>query len=131
MPQNPRVHEASRSVRVLLAGMPPILRDIVRETIARQPDMAVVAELDTDDALGPALAVTDADVVILGSSGSEDSTRPLQVLIARPQTCVLMLQTDGRHAALYELRPHRTRLGDVSPQALVDAIRARAAWSWS
>jgi hypothetical protein len=32
----------------------------------------------------------------------------------------------GRRTVLYELRPHRTELGELSPQELVAAVRAAA-----
>jgi len=36
---------------------------------------------------------------------------------------VLVVSADGRETALFELRPQRTPLGEVSPQTIVDAIR--------
>jgi hypothetical protein len=35
------------------------------------------------------------------------------------------VSADGRSACLYELRPHRVPLGDLSAQGLVEAIRER------
>jgi hypothetical protein len=44
-------------------------------------------------------------------------------MYARPSTRVLAITLAGGRGHLYELRPHRVPLGDVSPQGLLDAIR--------
>ena len=115
-----------RLIRVLLAGMPPMLRDIVSETVAREPDMTVVGHADVREMLSGALPATDADIVIIGESTREGDVDPLPLLFARPQICVLVLSENGRRAVMHDLWPRRTALVDVSPQALVDAIRGGA-----
>ena len=40
----------------------------------------------------------------------------------------LEVQSDGRESVLYELRPHRISLGEVSSDTLVRAIRAVPTW---
>jgi DNA-binding NarL/FixJ family response regulator len=111
---------------VLLAGMPPILRGIVSEAVAREPDMLVVGEVASSAALANMLPI-DADVVIIGEGPGEEPVDPLRLLFEHPHTCVLVLEANGRNAAIYELFPVRTALGDVSPRKLIEAIRAGAA----
>jgi DNA-binding NarL/FixJ family response regulator len=125
------VVEAAERIRVLLAEMPPMLRDIVKQTVERAPDMIVVGEIGSGGLLAGTLERTEADVVIVGTSEPSDFDGARRLLIAAPQARVLMLAMGGRSAVMYELQPHQTRLGEVSPQALIDAIRGgtvRLAW---
>src|SRR5687767_5610287 len=111
--------------------MPPLLRDIVRNALDSHPDITVVGESPHGAGLHRTLAQTQPDVVVVGTVEPDGFAMPRHILATYPQTRVLMLADTGRSAVMYELIPHRTPLGEVSPQALVDAIRfgmAPAAW---
>ena len=43
-----------------------------------------------------------------------------------PRISVLVIAASGRTAAMYELRPHRMPLGEVTPAGLIAAIRRSA-----
>src|SRR5690349_15075019 len=55
-----------KPTRVLLARLPRILRDILREIIAAQPDMTVVAEVDDAEDLVAVAAPYAPDVLVVG-----------------------------------------------------------------
>jgi DNA-binding NarL/FixJ family response regulator len=120
-----RSHDAPNRIRIFLAGIPPMLSDIVRNTVANEPDMTVVAEFSGRRALIDALEADGGDVVIVGTKEPEEPSVPIRMLAASPHIKVLMLEIRGRSAAMYELRPHRRSLGDVSPKRLIQAIRQR------
>jgi len=109
--------------RILLVEMPRMLCDIITDVVGSQPDMVVVGELPERADLIPAVDRTQADVVVLGLRDSElpDDCTPL--FDAHPRSRLLGVAADGRRAFLYEMRPQRTPLGEVSPQGLLDAIR--------
>jgi len=109
--------------RIVMAEIPRMLSDIVREAVANEPDMTVVGEFTKRAALSEVLTADGADVVIVGASQAEESAVPHQILFTSPHIRVLMLETTGRRAVMYELRPHRTPLEDVSRQRLLEAIR--------
>lgn len=71
-------------------------------------------------------AVAGVDVAIIGARHSDDSVLARQVLRASPSTRVLIIAMNGGSAVLWELRPYKVRLDDVSPESLVRAIRADA-----
>ncbi len=100
-----------------------MLCDIIRNVVADQPDMLVVGELPHRAGLLDGVERSQASVVVLGLSDSELPVECTALLATRPQTRVLGVAADGRRAFLYELRPHRTPLGEVSPAGLVEAIR--------
>jgi DNA-binding NarL/FixJ family response regulator len=109
--------------RILLVEMPRMLCDIITDVVASQPDMVVVGELPERADLLPAVNRTRADVVVLGLPDSDLPNECGPLFDAHPRSRLLGVAADGRRAFLYELRPQRIPLGEVSPQGLLDAIR--------
>jgi len=112
-----------RRERILVAGMPRMLCDIITGVIATESDMEIVGRLPDRLALLSATTDLGADVVVLGI---EDAALPddcAALFDARPSVRVLGVATDDGSAFLWELRPQRVSLGEVSPQGLVEAIR--------
>jgi DNA-binding NarL/FixJ family response regulator len=105
--------------------MAPLLREIVRAAVSREPDLEIVAEHDVVD-LSEAVEQDDPDFVIVGSDGADQSIRPLVASGRGPRT--LYLRSDGKESVLYELRPHRVSLGEISSDTLLRAIRAAPRW---
>ena len=108
-------------VRVALIGCTGLLGDIIGETLAGQPDMEVIAELEPF-AMDRPLPELDADLVLWNNADelrvaewTERSTR------GRGQR-VLTIMRDGRQAFLLEIVPRRTELGSLSPETLVETI---------
>lgn len=116
-----------RKVRILLVSMPALLRDILVQTLEVQLDMEVVGDLGGGIELLVDAGHTRADVVVLGLEQMDLPGIATNLLAEYPHLSVLAVTTDGRAASLFELRPRKTSIGDVSPQGLVDAIRA--AWN--
>ena len=107
--------------------MSPLLREIVRETVAREPDLDVVAEHDADVAVRVAVEQDDADFVIVGSDAIADAA--VESLVAADRGIrALELRSDGKTSVLYELRPHRVLMGELSPKTLLQTIRAVPTW---
>ena len=118
-------------MRVVLVGMPGMLRDLVREIAEAEPGVAIVAEVaERRDA---PLIIRDvrADFVILGldegadASAGEVSEDVSDLLTGNPGLAVLGITSDGKRAYLYEMRPHLVPLGELSPAVLIDVIRGR------
>ena len=104
--------------------MPPLLRDIVAELVGRQRDMHIVGEVDVGGSLRSSARRFDADVVILGVESSDVPVDVQDLVYEQRGAKVLAVEADGRHAWIYDLRPHQVRIGEVSPRMLIDAIRA-------
>ncbi len=64
----------------------------------------------------------DVDVIITGRDDPQWASR---LMLRHAETRVLALTGGGREGLLYELRPHRIALGEVSPRQLVAEIRGR------
>ena len=106
--------------------MAPLLREIVREAIVREPDLDLVAEHDGAD-VRRAVEQDDPDFIIVGEDAAVE--QDVRALVGSGRGLrALEVQSDGRESVLYELRPHRISLGEISADTLVRAIRAAPTW---
>jgi DNA-binding NarL/FixJ family response regulator len=112
-------------LRIVLINMPRMLREIIREVVLPESDMEVAGDFSTPYGLLEAVERTRADFVITGT-GDADLADVGRVLRERPRLKVLAVAADGRQTYLYELRPQKVHLGEVSPRNLLDAIRSAA-----
>lgn len=106
--------------------MPQMLHDIIREQIATAPGLRVAADLRDAASLGEAVANGPVDVVIAGTDVL-DTASVDRLLARRPDLRVLTIDREGRETVLCELRPHRQRLGELSPERLLDVVRSARA----
>lgn len=109
----------TRRVRVALIGCTGILGEIIGRTVAAQPEIEVLGEF-----LPGEPGAADADLVVWNEAGEGEVASWLLEVRRTPR--VVATVGDGRDASLWELTPHRTRLGELSPSALADAIASQA-----
>lgn len=107
-------------VRVALIGCSGLLGEIIGQAVAAQPDVDVVADL-AEPTDGASLADVGADIV-LWNNADESAIAAWLSELSSHEPRVLATLGDGRDAALWELTPHRTELGPLSPAALVQII---------
>ena len=72
--------------------------------------------------LPPPAELRDVDVVV---TGSDDPLQTSSLLQGCAGVCLFALSAEGKETLLYELRPHRIPLGELSPRRLVNEIRNR------
>lgn len=106
-------------IRVALLVQPPVLQSLIAGLLASDPDVRLV----TADGLPPEAP----DVVVLTRADPENESAALDMLLRAPRSRVLALGADARRSVLYELRPHRVALGELSREALLAAVRGDAA----
>ena len=114
-----------RRVRVLLAGMPRMLADIVSAVVVSQTDFELVGDVAGTTGLARAASEAAADILVLG--GRLQRREALRLLCRSPRMKIVTIDPDGHGGVLYELRLDRSVLDDISPIALVAAIRRGAA----
>jgi DNA-binding NarL/FixJ family response regulator len=115
-----------RRIRILLAGMPPMLLDMITDIVALHAGMMVAGTMQDTTDLRAAVRRTRADVVILNEPATGAPQDRQELLYSRPHLGVLSITSDGRQFFLHKLRPVRTALGEVSPDSLVQAIQSSA-----
>ena len=113
------------NIRVLIRAAPTMLRDILEQAISSQPDMVVVLEPAMPDPQ-PADAAPP-HVVVVNVSDSDPAEGARELLSRWPDSHALMIAEHGHQVLKYDLQPRRVDLGDMSPEQLVQAIRA-ATW---
>ena len=115
------VKAALNPIRILFGEMPQMLREIVEDPIRSQPDMKLIHNGNRHD-LPTAIKRARPDVVIVAEREVNDSLSLEQLLLENPRLMVLVVSRNGRKANLSQFR--RIPVAEVSPQGLVNAIRA-------
>lgn len=116
------VTQANSAVRVALIGCTGLLGDIIRQTLADEPDLDVVAQM-TAPGSDFDLSQFDADIVLWNDAEESRIAQWLTGFTRHRAPRVLATLTDGKRAALWELTPHRIELGALSPDTLIKTIR--------
>ena len=98
--------------------------ELVERAVAHAEDMGVVGPAVSLDGLPAAARERHADVVILGLRNGELPPAAVELMLERPRVKVLAIQERAGQARLYELRPEQVEIGEVSPDDVVDTIRA-------
>ncbi len=111
-------------IRILLAEEAGELDAIVRGALAGQPDLAVIG--DVSDEVEVLLHAEQANVVIVGMSGSAMPAVVERLVDEYPRLGVLALDVDRDRGLLYQLRPQLTEIAELTPGVLAAAIRQAA-----
>ena len=120
-----------RRIRILLAGMPRMLQDMMTDIVAMHAQLMIAGKTQETENICAAAEKTKADVVILNEPTIGQWQNHRELLYSRPHLKVFSITSDGHHFILHKLRPVRTALGEVSPERLVDAILSSPECDWS
>jgi DNA-binding NarL/FixJ family response regulator len=112
------------SIRVLFESFPPVLDGLFEEVIEGQPDMELVGVATEPLDILIAAGQTRADVVLLAMPDGELPGVASHLLNEYQHIKVLAVSLHSQHAFLYQLRTELVPLGEASPGALLEAIRA-------
>src|SRR5262249_41408302 len=105
MHQNYRPHSNAifrNRIRVLLADMPPMLLEMITDTIAAQSDLRVVGNIGSEECLLNAIKRTNADLVVAGDGGLRREGYE-ELLHECPRLKVIELVGRNGHGLRYEL----------------------------
>jgi DNA-binding NarL/FixJ family response regulator len=109
-------------IRIAIAGVPRLLREITLTALSDQEDMEVVAELPDRQDLPNLVRTLGVDIVIVSCSESEVTELGNQLIGEYRSTRMLAITDGGRSGYLYELRPRKAELGELTPGVLIRAI---------
>ena len=112
-------------VRILLLEIPQLLRDMLAQAIQVHGDCELIK--GTKRALELPEQMVSPDVVILGLMAAEDATLVAPLLARWPGAHVMTLAPVGEDVTAYALKPHCRALGQLSPDEVVDSLRAATA----
>ena len=115
-----------RSIGVLLVSEHrSMLSEIVRRVLADVPEVTIADELVGDAHVARSVERTHADVVVWFVEPGASSDGALELLARHPRVRVITVEGDGRRGFLWEMRPRREPLGELSPQVLIAALGRR------
>jgi DNA-binding NarL/FixJ family response regulator len=112
-------------IRIVVGEVPRLLRAIIEEAVTRERDMMLV-DADGID-LAALVRKSGADVAIVADDAPDRGVRHRRALVEHPDLKIFVVADNGREAQLLEFR--RRLMPDVSPRALVEAIRDAASGS--
>lgn len=110
-------------IRILIAQLPRLLRDLLAGTVSDQEDIVVVGESSDRESLPGLVGSCRPDVVIVGCEQSEISELGGELAAHHPAVRLLAITDDGRRGFLFQLRPWLADLGELTPGVLIAAIR--------
>jgi chemotaxis response regulator CheB len=113
-------------LRIIVVDMPRLVRDMIERAIVAEPDMALSAVLESPRQLAQVARAERPHFVILGITGKTLPTECREMLSEQPTIRLLGIEATAGDGHLYELRPHREPLGEITPSHVVAAIRAAA-----
>lgn len=109
-------------INVLVAEMPRVQAELIESFVTQTDDIALF-RLHEYASLSQALRETRADVVLLDTGASDLPAPYVELMRAHARVKLLAIEAGGRRGSLFELRPYRVPLGEVSPERLLEAIR--------
>jgi DNA-binding NarL/FixJ family response regulator len=110
-------------IRTVTVSITPLLSDIVSQVVAEHAPIDIIASLDRSEGLARRLQMLAPDLVLIGLSQSEGDGIALSLRDALPSTKIIALSYDARHAYLPMPKRRCSALIDMSPNALIEAIR--------
>jgi DNA-binding NarL/FixJ family response regulator len=109
--------------------MPPLLGDIIRDTLARDANVVIIAEISTPDEIMSVVDHADPDVVVLAVAPADWvalSGMLRELLATHPRLTIIALTKDGRSGYVYRHQPRGVVIDDISPRSLAQLIRSNA-----
>jgi chemotaxis response regulator CheB len=91
-----------QKIRVLVANQPRLMRDLVLATIADQPDIEVLGELEDDSKIAQAVADLNPDIVIIALD-RPDQRPPIcdYLLVNHPRVKVLAVAQEDESSVFF------------------------------
>ena len=112
-------------IRVLVFGIPEMLREIVVGLLAKEPDFDIIAPSSVATGLSEAVERYAPDVLVSGATVAWNGADGAYAELFRAdlRLKVITVAEDGRDGYLYRLRPERVPLGELSSECLAKAVR--------
>jgi AmiR/NasT family two-component response regulator len=116
-----------KRVRVLVANQPRLIRELIMNTIADQPDIELVGEVEKQRDLSEVVEQTRPDVLILGMDERERYHAQCGFLLGRyPEMRILALAPEQNRALFYwATLDIRSKPLESSEEGILNAVRQR------
>ncbi|MES9852171.1 MAG: hypothetical protein ABW170_10100 [Candidatus Thiodiazotropha sp. L084R] len=109
-------------IRVILGKVPCLLNEIISKAILRESNISIVGKANSEHELFKLCVNTQADLIILGSTDAGFEEIGNSLLQQFPKVKIVVLTESGRSSFVYELRPHKVEIGELSAEELVGLV---------
>jgi hypothetical protein len=110
-------------LRILIAGVEPLLADILVDGMSRDPRLEIKQLIGSCGWESLAAAAGDApDVILLGAQIPATSHEIVRLLYDHPRLVVLTIADGGRSATLQRLRLETSALTNIGVQQLISSV---------
>ena len=107
--------------------MPRMLASLLSDLMDSEADIVLAALVADGGDLDDAIAASSPDVVVLGRTDAAAAPVYDPLLLGHPSLRLLLIDAPGQRGWIYELAPQLVALAEMTPAALLMAIRARPA----
>jgi chemotaxis response regulator CheB len=114
-------------IRILLVALPRLLRDLLGDALASEPDMEILSSDARRAELEGLVRELRPDVVVIGAARDAASAMLTDLRRAAPSIAVLAIAAKGDRATFFTAQGTLVELDDVSMTAIVKAIHDHAA----
>lgn len=116
-----------KTIRVLVANQPRLMRELVLATISEEPDIEIVGEIREDADLAHAVEQTKPDFVIVALEGSDQLPKSCRALLEDyPHMKILAIAPDRNTTIFYwaslDIRANRI---EASEAGMLNALRGK------
>jgi chemotaxis response regulator CheB len=113
-------------IRVVLAHLPRLTRDLISRTLEDEPTIDVVHDVpDAGRSARQLIDETGADIVIVGAETPALLAECRELLDERAPLRVVAVSDDGREARLYGVRPYEVIVNEFSCDSVLEIARNR------
>jgi len=110
------------TIRTVLIGMSPLLRDIVKRSVSHYATLEIVDELTAREPVEDRLCYIEPELILIGLHPDDRDDIGQRLLTVVPTAKVIVFSSDISHAYLHQMRPYRVAMLDISPEDLGKAI---------
>lgn len=116
-----------KKIRVLVANRPRLMRDLVMATIADQPDIEIVGEVQSDTEIVDMLVERHPDFLIIAQEEAHSRPSLCDLVLERfPQVKILALAPDRNSSVFYWASLNiRANAVEPSEQGLLNVLRSK------
>jgi chemotaxis response regulator CheB len=109
--------------RVAIVTIPPLFGDILRQILAGQAAIEIVAQIDRRSRLRQRLRAARPDFILIGLRRGETDAVALSILTALPNAKAVAFSNDFHRVWIHQMQPHRTEMHDFSLDAMIALLK--------
>jgi hypothetical protein len=110
---------------LFVEGQHGILSDLVRDVLEADPSVDLVGGSTGMDDTAEAVARTGCDAVVWMVADARQAVAPAELLRHHPALRIVAVESMGREGSLWQMRPQRARLGQLSPERIIAELHRR------